>query len=218
MGYRDEAKLCAHGSFNQQFLTAAKACHYRCSPQLPSDPETGTLRVALRLQVMFPTNTTTRGVANMSVHKKLGLLLLALMYLIPAAAFAAVKMPPIQQKPFSTTHIVLQISDASPVTQNLILNVAGNLMTYYGPDKLDLEIVALGPGLKLLLANNVNAPRIHNLAKSYDVKFDACENTLHAFTKKLGHVPKLNSESVLVPAGATRIVDLVQHGYILIRP
>ncbi len=154
----------------------------------------------------------------MNVHKKLGFLLLALMYLIPAATFAAVKMPPIQQKPFSTTHIVLQISDASPVTQNLILNVAGNLMTYYGPDKLDLEIVAYGPGLKLLLANNVNASRIHNLAKSYDVKFDACENTLNAFTKKLGHAPKLNSESQLVPAGAARIVDLVQHGYVLIRP
>lgn len=126
--------------------------------------------------------------------------------------------PPIVQKPFATHHIVLQISDGSALKQGLVLNVAGNLMRHYGADKLDLEVVAFGPGLRLLLDNNVNKTRIRALAKNYDVKFDACGNTLSNFTRKLGYTPKLVAEAKVVPAGAARIVQLVTHGYVLLRP
>lgn len=126
--------------------------------------------------------------------------------------------PPIEQKPFATHHIVLQISDGSAAKQALVLNVAGNLMRYYGADKLDLEVVAFGPGLRMLLNDNVNRTRIRALAKNYDVKFDACHNTLNTFTRKLGYTPKLVPEATVVPAGAARIVQLVSHGYVLMRP
>ncbi|WP_455385133.1 DsrE family protein [Acidihalobacter prosperus] len=126
--------------------------------------------------------------------------------------------PPIEQKPFATHHIVLQISDASAQKQALVLNVAGNLMKHYGADKLDLEIVAFGPGLRMLLDDNVNKTRIRALAKNYDVKFDACGNTLAKFTQKLGYKPALVPEATVVPAGAARIVQLVTHGYVLLRP
>ena len=154
----------------------------------------------------------------MNTNKQRAFLFLAFLCLVPTAVFAAVKMPPIEHKPFATHHVVLQISDANLVTQELILNVASNLITYYGTDKLDLEIVAYGPGLQLLLADNANASRIHTLAKSYDIKFDACENTLDALTRKLGHKPALNPDAQLVPAGAARIIQLVRHGYVLMRP
>ncbi|MEJ2480776.1 MAG: DsrE family protein [Acidihalobacter sp.] len=113
---------------------------------------------------------------------------------------------------------MLQISDASAQKQALVLNVAGNLMKHYGADKLDLEVVAFGPGLRMLLDDNVNKARIRALAKNYDVKFDACGNTLGHFTKKLGYRPKLVPEATVVPAGAARIVQLETHGYVLIRP
>ncbi len=136
--------------------------------------------------------------------------------LLSGSALAA--EPPIVQKPFATHHIVLQISDGSALKQGLVLNVAGNLMNHYGADKLDLEVVAFGPGLRLLLDNNVNKARIRALAKNYDVKFDACGNTLSNFTRKLGYTPKLVPEAKVVPAGAARIVQLVTHGYVLLRP
>ncbi|MEJ2060886.1 MAG: DsrE family protein [Gammaproteobacteria bacterium] len=139
---------------------------------------------------------------------------------VPLRSFAAstVQMPPIENKPFAKHHIVLQLSDRDPFKQTLVLNVAKNLANYYGPDNVDIEIVAFGPGLKLLLADNVNKGRIANLVASDDIRFSACNNTLHAFTKKLGYKPKLNPHAVVVPAGAARIIDLEQHGYTLIKP
>lgn len=154
----------------------------------------------------------------MKIYKKIIFLLALLWCLAPALAFAGEQMPPVVQKPFATHHIVLQISDGGAKKQTLVLNVASNLLKYYGPDKLDLEIVAFGPGLRLLLANNANAGRIRSLVDSGDVKFDACGNTLKAFTKKLGYKPKLNPNAVVVPAGAARIVQLVGKGYVLVRP
>ena len=60
---------------------------------------------------------------------------------------------------FAEKHVVLQISDAS--RQTLVMNVANNLLKHYGPDKIAVEIVAFGPGLKMLFANNeISTPRI----------------------------------------------------------
>ena len=56
-----------------------------------------------------------------------------------------------ESKPFAEHKVVLQISDADPTKQTLVLNVASNLMKAYGgPDKVDVEIVAFGPGLRLM--------------------------------------------------------------------
>ena len=114
-------------------------------------------------------------------------------------------------------HIVLQISDGSPEKQTLVLNVANNLLKYYGPDRVKVEVVAFGPGMNMLLANNENKDRIQSLDAS-GVRFSACENTLAAMTKKLGHKPQIVSEAVPVPAGIVRIADLSSQGYTLVRP
>lgn len=120
-------------------------------------------------------------------------------------------------KPFAEQRIVLQISDPNPFKQTLVLNVASNLIKHYGQDKVDVEIVAFGPGLRLLFKDNVNTPRIAGLSSS-GVKFAACKNTIAGMTKKLGHAPELNSHAVPVTAGVVRIVDLVNQGFILIKP
>lgn len=120
-------------------------------------------------------------------------------------------------KPFAEKHIVLQISDATPLRQTLVLNVANNLIKHYGTDKIDLEIVAFGPGLRLLFADNANKPRIQSLADN-DVRFSACGNTIANMTKKLGKPPALNKNAVKVTSGVVRIIDLVEQGYHLIKP
>ena len=113
--------------------------------------------------------------------------------------------------------VVLQISDGSPEKQTLVLNVANNLINYYRNDDLKLEIVAFGPGLQLLFADNPNKVRIQALTVS-GVRFSACQNTVHAMTKLLGHPPALDSYAVPVAAGIGRIVDLTAQGYVLVRP
>ena len=122
-----------------------------------------------------------------------------------------------EDKPFAEERIVLQISDSDPFKQTLVLNVANNLVKHYGQDKVDIEIVAFGPGLRLLFKDNVNTGRIQGLTDS-GVKFAACKNTIGAVTKKLGHPPELNPNAVPVSAGVVRIIDLVNQGFKLIKP
>ncbi|MFV2061256.1 MAG: hypothetical protein ACC653_11285 [Gammaproteobacteria bacterium] len=113
--------------------------------------------------------------------------------------------------------IVLQISDPNPFKQTLVLNVANNLIKHYGQDEVDIEIVAFGPGLRLLFEENVNKGRISSLAGS-GVKFSACNNTIKNMAKKLGYEPAINSKAVRVSAGVVRIIDLEDKGYVLIKP
>lgn len=118
---------------------------------------------------------------------------------------------------FAEYKYVLQISDMDPSKQELVLNNAANLLDAYPPGAVTVEIVAYGPGLRLLFADNVNAKRIDSLSQS-GVKFSACGNTLQAMTKLLGYEPKLNPDATVVPGGVVRIGDLVRTGYVYIKP
>ena len=120
-------------------------------------------------------------------------------------------------KPFAEKKVVLQISDPNPFKQTLVLNVANNLVKHYGPDKVEIEIVAFGPGLRLLIDGNTNQSRIDGLANN-GVKFAACENTLNAFTKALGKKPQLHKNATPVSAGVVRILELTEQGFSLVKP
>ncbi|NOZ37066.1 MAG: hypothetical protein GXP11_03165 [Gammaproteobacteria bacterium] len=121
------------------------------------------------------------------------------------------------KKEFAEHKVVLQISDPNPFKQKLVLNVANNILKHYGPDLVEVEIVAFGPGLRLLFKNNVSSGRIQGLVDN-GVRFSACSNTIKSMTKKLGHAPALNPNAVKVAAGVVRILDLEQDGYTLIKP
>jgi hypothetical protein len=113
--------------------------------------------------------------------------------------------------------VVLQISDGGPEKQDLLLNVANNLVKYYGPDRVKIEVVAFGPGLRLLFADNANRDRVQALEAS-GVRFSACENTITNMAKLLGHPPEINRLAVSVPAGIVRIMELTADEYTLVRP
>ena len=118
---------------------------------------------------------------------------------------------------FADYKYVLQISDMDPSKQELVLNNAANLLDAYPPGAVTVEIVAYGPGLRLLFADNVNAKRVDSLSQS-GVKFSACGNTLQAMTKALGYEPKINPDATVVPGGVVRIGELVRKGYVYIKP
>jgi len=145
--------------------------------------------------------------------KLLQSLLLVVLTSIVFQAYAAE-----DDKPFAEHKVVLQISDADPTKQTLVLNVANNLMKAYGgPDKVDVEIVAFGPGLRLMFDDNGNKGRISGLTDN-GVRFAACGNTIKKMTKILGNEPAINSQASVVPGGVARILELVDQGYTLVKP
>lgn len=149
------------------------------------------------------------------IFNKFFLSLLAVI-LLSSNAYAAQKEAPLPDT-FADHKVVLQISDPNPFKQTLVLNVAGNLIKYYGVSNVDLEIVAFGPGLRLMMQGNANTARIKSLMSS-GVRFSGCQNTLNNFAKKLGYMPKLIEGVNVVPAGAGRILQLNAAGYQILKP
>lgn len=119
--------------------------------------------------------------------------------------------------PFAEAHVVIQVSQDDPARWDLTLNNAQNLLNYFGPSKVQIVIVAFGPGLKMFLADSPVAERIASL-NAEGVEFDACHNTMLAMAKKLGHMPDLAPQAVIVPAGIVRIMQLESHGFQYIKP
>ena len=139
------------------------------------------------------------------------------LFLIAGMLLCVFGTQPLLAKPFAEQKVVLQISDPDPFKQTLVLNVASNLIKHYGPDKVDIEIVAFGPGLRLLFKNNSNTSRIDGLNDN-GVLFSACQNTMNHMTSLLGEKPELHSSAKTVSAGVVRIIDLQNKGYKLIKP
>ncbi|MEJ6659666.1 MAG: DsrE family protein [Candidatus Thioglobus sp.] len=112
---------------------------------------------------------------------------------------------------------VIQVSTDDARTQKIVLNNAANLQKYYGAGKVDIEIVAYGPGLGILTTGSKNASRVEKMAMN-DVTFSACQNTMNGFKKKQGHFPMLTDGVGKTPSGVVRIGELQQQGYSYIRP
>lgn len=133
------------------------------------------------------------------------------MFALPQALMAQ------EEKPFAEHKFVLQISDMDPSKQTLVLNVASNILKAYGQDQVDVEIVAFGPGLRLLFEGNSNAGRIDGLVDS-GVRFFACQNTINNMSNIIGEPIKVNSHASSGKGGIVRIKELVDQGYMLAKP
>ena len=122
------------------------------------------------------------------------------------------------EKPFAEAHIVLQLGDGDAETQARVLNVAYNLIKHYGgPDFVDIEIVAYGPGISLLYPDNANAARISSLLVN-EIKFIGCMNTVDTLTRKTGKKPVLIPATIPVKTGVAYLVERAGEGYVVIRP
>ncbi len=121
-------------------------------------------------------------------------------------------------KPFAEAHIVLQLSDRDAEVQARVINVANNLIKHYGgPDFVDIEIVAFGPGLSLLFPDNPQHERIESLLPS-GVRFVGCMNTAASIEQKTGKRPELIPETVPVQTGVAHLVERAAQGFVVIRP
>jgi len=127
-------------------------------------------------------------------------------------------LPASEDKPFAEAFVLLQLSDQDPAKQDAVLDVANNLIKHYGgPDMVDIEIVAFGPGMQLLLEGNPRAERIASLVEN-GVRFVGCMNTVDTMERKTGTRPALNENTIPVQTGVAHVVDRVRQGYVLVRP
>ncbi len=90
----------------------------------------------------------------------------ALTMLTAAATPTRAQQAPLQDKPFAEHKVVLQLSDDDPRKQRLVLSVASNLMKFYDPDKVAVEIVAFGPGIDLLKPENPNRKLVESSGRT----------------------------------------------------
>jgi intracellular sulfur oxidation DsrE/DsrF family protein len=140
-----------------------------------------------------------------------------------AAPFAAaqtrhiVKIAPAQDKPFAEHRLAIQLSDNAAAKQNMALSVAYNLLKFYGPDKIAIEVVAFGPGIDLLRADSPRRARVDSLI-AQGVQFDVCMNTVETIERETGKTVELNPKAVQVVAGVAQILALTEKGYTLVRP
>lgn len=161
----------------------------------------------------------TKGSASRPVawQHRYARVLACLLSLALLAPIVHAETPVSEDKPFAEHFLALQISDDDAESQNHVLSVAANMLEYYGPDKIDIEIVAFGPGIHLLDADNERAEKIDSLS-AQGVRFDACMNTVDTIKRKTGHAPDLNANVIPVEAGVARLLELKENGYTLVRP
>ena len=75
-----------------------------------------------------------------------------------------------------------------------MISVANNLLKFYGPDKIAIEVVAFGPGIALLRADSPNRAYVDSLI-SQGVQFDVCMNTVETIERETGHQVPLNPKA-----------------------
>ncbi len=124
---------------------------------------------------------------------------------------------PLQDKPFAEHKIVLQLSDNDAKKQALVLSVANNLLKFYDPDKVAIEVVTFGPGIDLLLAGSDRRKQVESLI-AQGVRFDICLNTVDTIERETGKRPEFIPAATPVQVGVGQILFLAENGYTLVRP
>jgi hypothetical protein len=143
--------------------------------------------------------------------------------LVGVAALAATlpcsraQQVPLQDKPFAEHKIVLQLSDNDVRKQNLVISVANNLLKFYDPDKVAIEVVAFGPGIEVLRSESPARKQVESLI-SQGVRFDVCLNTVDTIERETGRRPEIMPGATPVQVGVGQILFLVENGYTLVRP
>jgi uncharacterized protein len=119
-----------------------------------------------------------------------------------------------QKNAAAKTRVVFQVSDNDAGKWNLALNNAKNVQQELGADKVEIEIVAYGPGIGMLKADATISNRVNDATKS-GIKVVACENTM--INQKLTKAD-MNANISYVPAGVVELMRLHSEGWAYIRP
>jgi intracellular sulfur oxidation DsrE/DsrF family protein len=138
------------------------------------------------------------------------LFMMALMASLPLQAADA----PVGRHKAPAHKVVFQVTDSDPQKWYLTLSNAKNVQLELGIENVQIEVVAYGPGLDMVLLETEIAEKIDE-AISRGVKIIACENTM------IGH--KLIRADMYpsigyVKAGVVELMKRQREGWAYIRP
>ena len=150
----------------------------------------------------------------MKVQRALRTTLFAVFGMALLAPVLALLAAPAALAEVTANRVVMQVSDGDAAKWNLALNNARNLQTALGASKVEIEIVAYGPGIGMLKADSAVGNRVHD-ALSSGVRVVACENTMQG--QKLAKADMLDGIGY-VGAGVVEIMEREQQGWAYLRP
>lgn len=118
--------------------------------------------------------------------------------------------------------LAVQISTGNPVNMNLALNNVVNAAHEYTAvgEKIEVEVVAYGPGLHMLRDDTspVKA-RVKSISESMPyVSFIACGNTQESMKKAENKEIPLVPQAKVVKSGVVHLMELEEKGWSYIRP
>jgi intracellular sulfur oxidation DsrE/DsrF family protein len=146
---------------------------------------------------------------------------LAMLALAASVAFAA---PSHAAEKGKEHRVVFQVDQNDPAVMNQTLNNVANMISYYNDkgEKVQVEVVAFGPGLNMLRADKSpvkdRLKRIKDASFPATVQFSACHNTMMGMEKHEGHPIPIVKEATVVPSGVVRLNQLQEEGWSYIRP
>lgn len=136
--------------------------------------------------------------------------------LLAAALALAATLPVRAEAPRGAgiDRLLIQVSDGNPHRWALALGNARNVQLALGKDKVRVEIVAYGPGIRMLVADSPAAGLV-NQALDDGVRLVACENTMQ--TDKLTRNDMIYGIDY-VQTGLVEIMQRVKEGWVYVRP
>ncbi len=111
--------------------------------------------------------------------------------------------------------IVLSIGSGKSEDIHHILGSANNILKFYGPEKVNMVIVAYYHGIKAVMLENINIIKRVKALQLYDVEFIACGNTMR--TKNIQEDQLIDDISIAT-AGLVEIIERQKDGYVNINP
>jgi intracellular sulfur oxidation DsrE/DsrF family protein len=120
--------------------------------------------------------------------------------------------------------IAIQVDQNDPQVMNLVLNNANAVIEYYRDknEDVDIDIVAYGPGLHMLRADDSpvqdRIKRLKDMVFPGKIQFSACNNTKQGMEKAEGHAISILPEASIVPSGVVHLTELQEQGWSYVRP
>jgi intracellular sulfur oxidation DsrE/DsrF family protein len=111
--------------------------------------------------------------------------------------------------------IVFSITEGDDEAIHHVLSSANNVLKFYGPENVEMLIVAYYHGIRAVLSKEKEiAVRVDALMQ-YNVEFVACGNTMQ--TKKIKESELIDGTEI-VTAGIVEIIERVKSGWTYIKP
>jgi intracellular sulfur oxidation DsrE/DsrF family protein len=134
--------------------------------------------------------------------------LAAIVQSVPAAAQPATGVPGARHK------VIFHVGDADPAKWTVAFNNVFNVRKDLGAANVDIEVVAINAGIRMLKLESPESSRIADAIKG-GVKVVACENSMKG--------QSVTRDDMLagigyVPAGVVELMDRQREGYAYIRP